>query len=221
MPAHKNFLSFYLASKSTVVTRASYKLIIVRQTESTQGEQSLTSLRARGDELFQSTGIRKFEARGVHVDGWGRDKFIAISTLKDPQNCLLIENRVIFKTEITVYGQLETPTYPKIGSQLDVNYSLKHDISEILFDRSTADVSLTVIEESEPSSGARPVITETIYAHRTVLCARSPVFHAMLRKRENSMSSMVEVEKRDIAIVDFDSETIRNLLTFMYTDDCK
>ena len=221
LPAHKNFLSFYLASKSTVVTRASYKLIIVRQAENTQGEQPLTGSRVRGDELFQSTGIRKFEARGVHVDGWGRDKFIAISTLKDSQNCLLVENRVIFKTEITVYGELEIPMYPKIGSQLDVNYSLKHDIAAILFDRSTADISLTVIEESDQSSGAQSVTKEIIYAHRTVLCARSPVFHAMLRERENSISSMAEVEKRDIAIVDFDTETIRHLLIYMYTEDCK
>ena len=31
LTAHRGYLSYYLASKSTVVTRASYKLIIVRQ----------------------------------------------------------------------------------------------------------------------------------------------------------------------------------------------
>ena len=67
--AHKGFLSFYLASKSTVVSRASYKLIIKRQHGMTDETGEMTSPVV--DEIFASTGVRKFEARGVHVDGWG------------------------------------------------------------------------------------------------------------------------------------------------------
>ena len=51
----------------------------------------------RTDEIFASTGVRKFEARGVHVDGWGRDKFISNSILRDPANGLIVDNKAIFR----------------------------------------------------------------------------------------------------------------------------
>ena len=60
----------------------------------------------RTDEIFASTGVRKFEARGVHVDGWGRDKFISNSILRDPANGLIVNNKAIFRVEITVFGDL-------------------------------------------------------------------------------------------------------------------
>ena len=52
---HKDFASFYLASKSNKLARASYKLIVVNQVIG--GE----------DEVFCSSGIRIFEAKGVQV----------------------------------------------------------------------------------------------------------------------------------------------------------
>ena len=53
--AHTNFVSFYLASKSTEMVRASYKLIVLAQ------------LPNKIDEVFTSSGIRTFEAKGIQV----------------------------------------------------------------------------------------------------------------------------------------------------------
>lgn len=58
LESHKDFVSFYLASKSNRMSRASYKLIVLNQIIG--GE----------DETFSSSGIRIFEARGVQVSIW-------------------------------------------------------------------------------------------------------------------------------------------------------
>lgn len=55
LDAHKGYISYYLASKSNRMARASYKLSIVNQIIG--GE----------DETFASSGIRIFEAKGVQV----------------------------------------------------------------------------------------------------------------------------------------------------------
>ena len=55
LDAHKGYVSYYLASKSTKLARASYKLSIVNQIPG--GE----------DETFASSGIRIFEPKGVQV----------------------------------------------------------------------------------------------------------------------------------------------------------
>jgi hypothetical protein len=217
LQAHKGFVSFYLASKSLVVTRASYKLIIVRQPQNSDDEQHTQHeelVRVR-DEIFQSTGIRKFEARGVHVDGWGRDKFIAIHVLKDAAHGLLVNNRIIFKTEITAYGDLESPTFAGLSLALRKDHCLTHDIGLMLYDRYTTDIVLVITDESTG------MITDRILAHRTLLCARSPVFYAMLQEREGFDSAMAETAKREVIIVDFDGQTIKDMLVYVYTEECK
>ena len=67
LDVHRGHVSFYLASKSTRSARASYKLLVINQSPT------------GSDETFASSGIRTFEARGVQVDGWGRDKVSVIS----------------------------------------------------------------------------------------------------------------------------------------------
>jgi hypothetical protein len=62
LEVHRGHVSFYLASKSSRAARAAYKLLVINQSP------------VGVDETFASSGIRTFEARGVQVDGWGRDK---------------------------------------------------------------------------------------------------------------------------------------------------
>lgn len=54
---HRGFMSFYLASKSTRIARASYKLAVINQ------------IAGKSDEVFSSSGVRIFEAKGVQIDG--------------------------------------------------------------------------------------------------------------------------------------------------------
>lgn len=53
---------------------------------------------------------------------------------------------------------------------------------------------------------------QLLKAHKAILAARSPVFHAMLR------SDTQEAQIRSVKIMDFDSMVIRELLRFIYCD---
>jgi CRISPR/Cas system endoribonuclease Cas6 (RAMP superfamily) len=55
LDCHKEYLSFYLASKSNRVARASYKLLVMNQVEGLE------------DEGFSSSTVRIFEAKSTQV----------------------------------------------------------------------------------------------------------------------------------------------------------
>lgn len=55
LESHRGFVSFYLASKSSKIARASYKLSLLSQVS------------GGVDEIFTSSGVRIFEAKGVQV----------------------------------------------------------------------------------------------------------------------------------------------------------
>ena len=54
---------------------------------------------------------------------------------------------------------------------------MKADLGKLLFDPNTTDLTLIVGEHDHH--------TESILAHRSILCARSPIFYAMLQSRED------------------------------------
>ena len=215
--AHTGYVSYYLASKSTVNTRASYKLSIINQ----HGGE---------DEVFQSTGIRKFEAKGESIDGWGRDKFIERSTLLSPRSGLCVDDTVIFRVEMTVYfnsgatdGAPHITIFPKNSNRV------MDDFSKALGDDSYSDLTLRVVRGNDSDynawrSGGRETsdcdecgedCEAIIRCHRFVLCARSPVFRAMLTNGMQEQSTSL------INICDVEPNAMKELVRFMYTDHCE
>ena len=162
---HKSYVSFYLASKSNRQARASYKLSVLNQRP------------GGADETFSSSGVRVFEAKGTQIDGWGRDKFMLISTLKDPSLGFYVNDTVIFKVSLTVFGGLETAAFPIVSSRdltspdITLNESMFFLLQDSLAakDNTSTDMVLLAGDEEEP-----------LHCHRCVLKARSPVFNAML-----------------------------------------
>jgi hypothetical protein len=63
LEAHKNFVSYYLASKSSRSAKASYRLSVCSQVP------------GGVDESFASSGVRLFEAKGVQIDGMYFEEF--------------------------------------------------------------------------------------------------------------------------------------------------
>ena len=57
LEAHRTYVSYYLASKSTRSAKASYKLSVCSQVP------------GGADECFASSGVRLFEAKGLQIDG--------------------------------------------------------------------------------------------------------------------------------------------------------
>ena len=188
---HKGYLSYYLASKSTRQARASYRLSVLNQLNSSLDSQQAQS--SSKDESFSSSGVRVFEAKGLQVDGWGRDKFMTVATLLEPTAGFCVDDTVIFRVFITVYGDMEICTFPVMNNTNNdfAHASLAKDMHSLLKDETDSmDVTLIVGE-----------CQERICAHRCVLRARSPVFAAMLgtggppsvlkRKSQNSKCKML------------------------------
>jgi len=192
LEAHSGYVSYYLASKATTVTRASYKLSITNLIDS------------EADAIFVSSGIRKFEAKGVQVDGWGRDKFIELHRVNDPANGLCVDDTITFKVEITVIGGLT----PIAKASFVTGVPIK-----------TLSTSLLDAMESADDTFADLTIhfgdNNTIKVHKCILCARSPVFRAMLK------TPMTESLNDVIEINDIEFEVMVELIKFIYSDNIR
>jgi len=186
---HRGYISYYLASKSTRSARASYRLVIASQ------------IPGGTDEVFASSGVRLFEAKGVQIDGWGRDKFMTVAMLLNPDFGFCIDDSVVFKVEITVYGDLEPASIPSVlGAYNPSIPSLSKCLKHMLSEEDDADIVFCF----EGSA--------TIKAHKCMLRARSPVFRAMLN------SPMSETSTGIVHLTDVDFHVMQELLTFLYTD---
>lgn len=191
LEAHKGYVSFYLASKSNKAARASYKLFVKSQ------------MIGGADESFASSGVRHFEAKGIQVDGWGRDKFMSATVLMDPNNGFYdkTEDSVIFRVEITVIGELESLSNTN-GYLVDSEHkcTLQHSLMALMEDQDLSDITLKVGKE-------------VIFAHRSVLCSRSSVLRAMLCN-----SSFSEASSGIINIEGVNDNIVKELIHYMYTD---
>ncbi|GBM23461.1 Protein roadkill [Araneus ventricosus] len=94
----------------------------------------------------------------------------------------------------------------KFSEDLSMHYKeeslpkdLKADLKRILDNETLCDVSLQVG-------------SDVIQTHKNILSARSPVFKAMFTK------DMKETNSKTVVIEDLDSDTVRRLLLYMYTD---
>lgn len=189
LEAHSGYISYYLASKDTTVTRASYKLSIVNQIDD------------EPDAVFLSSGVRKFEAKGVQVDGWGRDKFIENHRVNNPSNGLCIDDTVIFKVEITVIGGLTPITKNSCVTGTPIT-SLSTSLLKAMGNANETFADLTI-----HFGGAN-----SIKVHKCILCARSPVFHAMLNTpMKECLSNVVEIQDADYGVM-------LELIKFIYSD---
>lgn len=81
----------------------------------------------------------------------------------------------------------------------NVSDSLKTDLLNFYIEKTLCDFELRVGAEALP-------------VHKTVLCARSPVFHGMLS------NDMIEKKSNVVDISDLDCDTVKRMLHFMYTD---
>ena len=135
--------------------------------------------------------------------GWGRDKFMTVSNLMNVEKGFYANEVVIFKTEITVYSELEHE------DTLDnpIAIALKNQtLTNCLRSLFTADLGFSDVTLQFADT------TETLSAHKCILVARSPVFRAMFA------SQMKECQSGEIMIHDIEIDTMRELLTYMYTD---
>ena len=91
-----------------------------------------------------------FEAKGVQIDGWGRDKFINNTLLYSPDAGYCVDDTVVFKVEITVFGELEI--IPHAGnSSGNTPMSLSQCMRRLLETEDEPDIEL-VCTSNQPTS---------------------------------------------------------------------
>lgn len=134
----------------------------------------------------------------VQVDGWGRDKFMSVEELLHPDKGFCKDDCVIFRVEMTVYGELELVTNENTTSR---SVTLSQSFRTMLAFPVHTDVTFCV--------GDPP---ETILANKCVLMARSPVFYAMFSH------DMKENVCGEVHVSDFEIAVVREFVHFIYTD---
>lgn len=135
---------------------------------------------------------------------WGDSKFLPHANLRASTNGICVEDKLIIKVDMIIYGNIERTVKPKgsfIISSPKKNSNLTQELSSILFSDSLADITIIAGEVSIP-------------VHKFMLCLRSEVFRAMFS------NGMKESSSNEIHIPDFDAVVIKDLLHFIYTDEC-
>jgi speckle-type POZ protein len=123
------------------------------------------------------------------------------SLLRDPDFGFCIDDAVIFKVEITVYGDLEVVGSGEQTSGTGAEDStLARSMFELLHFPTHSDVSFVV--------GAERVV---IPAHKCILMARSPVFYAMFSHE------MQEELGGEVCVPDIPVPVMREMLHHTYT----
>lgn len=135
----------------------------------------------------------------------GFSKFISVEDLEDPEFYFLQDDCIALLIDITVFDRPEIysiPNTPCITTSAQTTRSLAEDLSTMLQDEESADMKLVAGGES-------------IYVHKSILMARSPVFRAMFR------TCMSESANNVVEIPDIEPDILRLLVEFIYTDICK
>jgi speckle-type POZ protein len=133
---------------------------------------------------------------------WGDPKFVSKVDLRNPANGFCVDDKLVIKAELTMYGDVEqclmSSNAASIGSPSKAR-SLCEEMCTLLYDDSISDLVIHVDNE-------------TIPAHKFILCLRSEVFRAMLT------GSMSESVSSEVHIPDFEAAVVREFLHFLYTD---
>lgn len=130
--------------------------------------------------------------------------------LRDSEFGFLIDDAIIFKVEITAYGDLEeaTSNYHKSSTELLLSgmsqqfSNLQASIKALYNDETTSDLTMYL-----------GVKREIFHGHRCILSARSEVFQVMFS------SPMKECCKGEMDIPEYEANVIKVLLTYIYTDE--
>lgn len=228
----KDYISVMIAYGSRGKARASYKITVLNQ---------------KGWKDFQTSSDNVVEFTNYPETGegvvFGDPRTIARSNLLNPTNGICVDDKLIIKVELTVFGDMEqvvssTGTAIMHGSPCR-RLSIMDDLKNLFLDAESSDLSIicpsnvgdeqvnlkdccelsisdnkSVIPVPQQDTTELPQKKDTFPAHRFILCLRSPVFKAMLK------STLYESITNQIEIKDFSADVVKTFLSYLYTDDC-
>lgn len=180
---HNGYLSLFLMNLSPHSVRVSYKLFIKNH--------------SGGDDHYCNEDMLELNS----MTDRGFPKFIQLDVLENSLSPFILDDKITFYAEITVYDE---PEYLSVPPRLQTgSSSLLSDLEKMLADEGNADIVL------EAADG------DKIKAHRFILSARSPVFKAMFSSamKESSENSCVR-------IADTGSVVLKAFVNYLYSDRC-
>eukprot|EP01031_Cornospumella_fuschlensis_P040888 gene40888-49878_t len=161
----KGFLSCYIVYESRGMARCSYKITMVNQMN--WKNRSVASDSVKDFAHTQDPRDCAF---------WGESKFISHADLKLTSNGHCVDDTIVIRVDLTIYGPIEQAivscsTHKLLRPSDYVSpHSLQADIASLMFHKPTADVTITCADG------------EQIPAHKFMLCLRSEVFRAMFEQ---------------------------------------
>jgi len=131
--------------------------------------------------------------------------------LQDSEFGYCVDDAVIFRVELTVFGDLQ------VSSSCFTGATSEGQCSEMPSRENALDVCLSKLlngNGSDVTIIAGSTSPEKLSAHKCILMARSPVFSAMFTY------TMAESASSTVTMPDFEPPVVREMLHFMYTDTC-
>jgi len=166
-----------------------------------------------GDKVFRKKkSIKESDTQiGRPMFGLLAAKFIPHSLLKmeGQSSQIMPEDKLTVLCEITIDGKdVQQSGKGQQGTKLPSKVcldKLSGDLSKLLTNGQFSDIT---IKCNDPNEEGKVV---QIPVHKAVLASRSPVFEAMFSY------NMSETEKKEVEIIDIGLNTVRDMLTYMYT----
>lgn len=129
----KTFLSCFVVCESPETTRAAFRISILNQ-------------KGWKNHHYISDSVKQFQNYSSScINFWGDSKFLAKNDLRTPSNGICVDDKIIIRVELTIYGALEqyirTPNSQLLGTSAR-RRSILDDLSHLLADQSMADVTI-------------------------------------------------------------------------------
>lgn len=130
----KGFLSCYVVCESPETTRAAFRISVLNQ-------------KGWKNHHYVSDSVKQFQNYSPNcINSWGDPKFISKANLTSPSNGICVDDKIIIRVELTIYGQLEqyvrTPTSQQHIGSPPRRQTILDDLSRLLNDPSFADVTI-------------------------------------------------------------------------------
>jgi len=186
--------------------------------------------------FYLGSKVSEFEVSRFHQyskrNGWGWDRFVGCSRLLDPANGVFVEDTLAIRCKITIYGDFNyqvSCTKDSLPSFEEMNTRSQSKVTTdlgLMFDQGVwTDVEIVARKTkfmahkcllSGTNILCKHLLTQANVSNLNILIpvfllVRSQVFAAMLN------SQMVQAHSNKVEIADFDPDTVKGMLQYLYT----
>ncbi|XP_042901567.1 speckle-type POZ protein B [Parasteatoda tepidariorum] len=164
----------------------------------------ISLLDAKGNQIFS---IKDKNIFSKDNNEWVMPSFFPVSEIKHNRNKYIKNGRMLILCELFCSGCIESQAVIHENSErkmlvddTDISlHTVQSDIRNLFSDKTLCDVKIRVEDE-------------IVQAHKSILAARSPVFHAMFQL------DMVEAKTGIVDIQDVDIDTFKAFMNYIYCD---